>query len=65
MADIIHETTVRELHLYFSQLELEEVRAGGSYEHSREKLGVWFHLERRENSSELETGLNRKYTSNA
>lgn len=34
----------RKLYLYFSQLELEEVRAGGSHKHSGEELGVWFHL---------------------
>lgn len=39
--------TIRGLYLYFSQLELEEVRAGGSHKHGREKLGVWFHLEQR------------------
>lgn len=31
-------------YLYFTQLELEEVRAGGSHKHGKEKFGVWFHL---------------------
>lgn len=34
----------RGLYLYFSQLELEQIWAGGSYKRGREKLGVRFHL---------------------
>lgn len=39
--------TNKGLYLDFSQLVLEQVRAGGSHKHGREKLGVWFHLEQR------------------
>lgn len=39
--------TNRGFYLYFSQLELEEVGAGGTHKHGREKLGVWFHLQQR------------------
>lgn len=56
-----HYRTICELYLYFSQLELEEVRTGGSHKHSREKLGVGFHLEQRKEQKLI----NRKFTSKA
>lgn len=32
------------LYLYFSQFELEEVRACWAHKHGRKEFGVWFHL---------------------
>lgn len=46
--------TIRGLYLYFSQLKLEEVRARGLHKHSREKLGVGFHLEQKQRAARSE-----------
>lgn len=44
------------LYLYFSQLKLEEVWAGGSHKHSRKELRVWFHL----NQKKKEHGVHER-----